>query len=417
MRLSRLSQPALFTSLIVMSCTVPWTLQAIFPPSSPGYGNVPPEEPAEAQASDAAGDAEGLRRRQLAENYDWLGDKQTAMAYGKEYGEQGVDEAGAEESAVEAQAQEEETPAAEAEAPLDLSPGVFAAYHQSWDTLKVVRQRSTLGAFAYAGGPKIMTRVEGSYSELRFHDDASKIRGRSGAIDLAHQLGSRLLVEEGVAVNGYESFHTDLTGYLRGGLDLTRVLFLSITAAWEDMWERLPNIVDGLRVFSVSPYAYYQFLPRWWTSAYGSFAHYTDGNDRQSVDADLGYFLSPRVGLSLSGGVEATHFQFEEPTYWSPKSYTLMYGRLRLTKGFEDPPFIAQRPLPQYWNRRFGYLAEYTAGVTDRHDFEQSARAGLAWRATSRLSLRGEYYYLDSEGRFTNNYYEDRVDAKAVFTF
>jgi hypothetical protein len=397
----RVSHAAIFVVLLLMSLSIPLMIQAIFPGGQRHDAPAPevpvtPPQPA----------PPGVEASRTTENYAWLsGDSGSVL----DAGDGAADEVAAAEEALETDVAD-----AEPELPLDLRPGVFAGYTRSWDSLDVRREQYSAGAFLYIASH---TRLQASGARLFFRDDADKISGNAIRLDGAHRLPSNWLLEEAVERDDYDSLHHSWNGEMRlSGALLPRLGFM-LEGSRSDVWERLANIRDRLRLWQVGISLFYELLPRWWLAVFGNSGWYSDHNKRLLTGGEVGYEIAPRIGLSAAVGVEATRFSEQKSTYWSPSSYHYAYGRVRLSRDYERAPFEPRRASALSWKDRLGYLAEVTAGVNDDGHAEVSERAGLAIHATDSLSFRGEYFHLDSEGRFDDSYSENRLDLKGELKF
>ena len=403
----RVSQAAVFVVLLAMSFSVPLMIQAIFPGGHGGdHATSPPEEPI-VSARAASDSAETARTNQ---NYAWLrGDGGSVLDSGETAGAAPADEA------VEAVV-DVETGSTEAEtvSHLDVRPGVFLAYDRSSDSLDIRREQFTAGAFMFIGK---RNRLMASGSRLRFRDDADRISGEAVRVDGAHLLRGNWVLQEGLEHDDYDHLHDHWNGDVRLSGALAPKVGIEVDGGRQDVWERLTNIHDKLSLWQFGASIFYELLPRWWLAVLGRTGWYSDHNAKLIGGGEAGYLISPRAGLSAAVGIETTAFKDQEVTYWSPSYYHYVYGRLRLTRDYERQPFEPVRPKPNGWSDRLGYLAEVTAGVNDDGRPEVSERAGLEVRPTSNLSLRGEFFHLDSNGRFDESYSENRISGRAELRF
>jgi hypothetical protein len=400
--MKRFGQAAVFIILLALSLSIPLMIEAIFPGGRSAKSATPPEEP----VSNAAPATSAVEDARLRDNVAWLrGDGGSVLDAG---------DASLAEAAEEAATESEEPANAESEnARLDLRPGLWIGYTRSWDSLDIRREQFAAGAFVFISSH---TRIDLSGARLRFRDDVDKIYGEAVRIDGAHRLGNEWLLEEGVEHDDYDHLHDSWNGNVRLSGALSPKVGIAVEGSRRDMWERLANIRNKLRLWEAGLSVFYQLLPRWWLSAMGTVGWYTDHNARLSPGAEIGYVLSPKAGLSLATGVEMSSFREQRDTYWSPNYYHYVYGRLRLSRDYERQPFEPQRTTGG-WRGRLGYLAEVTAGVNDEGHAEVSERAGLEVRPVDRLTLRAEFYHLDAEGRFDDTYAENRVDGRAEVRF
>lgn len=373
--------------LFLMGLSVPWALQAVFPPvkarTETPLGEEKPILPKPEWTNPQEKVAWLTTRR--AEDEAWLNGQE------RDSDQEGV---------------------------LDDRPSVFASYDRYWDSFKLVQERWRVGTGLFLFPH---TYVEASVHELLFHDPFQTVKGRGGALELAHQWTERLVLQESLEVHHYEGLHDSVNGSVQANVQATEKLFVNLGARWEDVWERIAAITNRVRLFTVGPYVYYEFLPGWWLAGEYLYGHYTAqntrDNSRQFVMGELGYFLWKKLGLSLSGGVESYHFDHEAPFYWSPDHYRLLYGRIRMERGFEEPLF-AQRLEKRLtlWNR-LGYLLEYRVGLSNTDDVEHLVRAGLSYHLTERWNVRVEASRLDSNGRFDSHYSENKVEGKITYKF
>jgi hypothetical protein len=305
--------------------------------------------------------------------------------------------------------------AGEVEAPLDLRPGVYVGYTRSSDSLEIRREQFAAGAFVYISSH---TRLGLSGARQRFHDDVDKIYARAIRFDAAHRLARGWLLEEGVEHTTYDGLFDSWDGNVRVSGALSPRVGIAVEGSHRDVQERLINIRDKLGLWEAGVSLFFELFPRWWLAGIANGGWYSDHNARLLTGAETGYVVSPKAGLTLSVGAEATTFREQEITYWSPSYYHYVYGRIRLTRDYERAPFEPRRASPGGWRDRLGYLAEVTSGVNDDGNLESSGRAGLELRATDRLTFRAEGFHLDSEGRFDeNSYSENRIDATAEVRF
>ncbi|MBV9080972.1 MAG: hypothetical protein JO102_07655 [Elusimicrobia bacterium] len=399
----KFGQGAVFLALLIATLCLPLLIEAIFPPGDNSGANLPPERPLRSGGSLGASSEDA----RVKDNLAWLaGDAGSVLDL---EGEQTAEEAAAaQEAAAAAEALGSAEPA------LDLRPGALLGYTRSWDSLDIIREIYTAGAFFYI---KSHTRIQGSLSRLRFKDDADKIYGDAYRLDGAHRLPAGWLLEEALERDEYDHFHGSWNGEARLSGALTPRLGVSIDGGRSDMWERLDNIRDRLHLWQANLGLFYQLMERWWASAFASGGWLSDHNNRAGYGGETGYVLMPRIGLTASVGGETTQFQNNQPTYWSPNFYGYIYGRLRLTRNFERAPFEPLPGKPMTRAERWGYLAEFTGGVNDEGHYEQSMRAGLDFRVTRSLRLRTEFYHLDSKGRFQTEYSENRLNAGAEVRF
>lgn len=403
----RVSQAAVFVVLLAMSFSIPLMIEAIFPGGHGGDRVASPLEEEIVSARPASASAETGRTNQ---NYAWLrGDGGSVLDSGDAAG------SGADEEAVEA-AVDLETGSAEQEriSRLDVRPGVFLGYTRSWDNLEIRREQFTAGAFAYIGR---RNRVMLSGARLRFRDDTDKISGKAFRLDGAHLLPGNWVLQEGVEHDDYDGLHSHWNGDVRLSGPIAPRIGIEVDGGRQDVWERLSNIRDKLSLWHVGASIFYELLPRWWLAALGRAGWYSDHNAKLLAGGEAGFVVSPRAGLSVAAGVETTTFKEQEATYWSPSYYHYVYGRIRLTRDYDRQPFEPVRPKPNGWRDRLGYLAEVTAGVNDDGHPEVSERAGLEVRPTANLSLRGEFFHLDSAGRFEDSYSENRVSGVVELRF
>jgi len=399
----RVGQGVIFAALLFMTITIPLMIEAIFPG---GRGGSSSDLPLELPVQSAPSSSASNERIRTSENVAWLrGDGGSIL------------DAGA-ESAVESDEEEEaeavELDQAVAGLPLDLRPGVFAGYTRSWDNLEIRREQIALGAFVFLSSH---TRLQASGARLFFRDDTDKISGNALRLDGAHRLPSGWLLEEGLERDDYDGLHDSWNGDARLSGPITSRLALTLEGGRSDMWERLNNIRDRLRLWQAGLGLYYQLLPRWWLAGYGNGGWLSDHNGRSSLGGEAGHVISPRLGFSASAGAEVTSFRDQEATYWSPSYYHYIYGRLRLTRNFERAPFERLPGNPMTRAERWGYLAEFTGGVNDDGRYEQGLRGGLRWRATRSLSFHAEFFHLDSNGRFDETYSENRLDTGVEVRF
>ncbi len=403
----RVSQAAVFVVLLAMSFSIPLMIQAIFPGGHGGdHASAPPEEQI-VSAHAASASSETSRTNQ---NYAWMrGDGGSVLDGGDAAG------AGADDEAVEAVV-DVEVGSAEGErlSHLDVRPGVFLGYTRSWDNLEIRREQFAAGVFAYIGQ---RNRVQASGARLRFRDNTDRISGEAVRLDGAHLLPHAWVLQEGVEHDDYDHLHDHWNGDIRLSGAVAPKVGIEVDGGRQDVWERLTNIQDKLSLWSIGASIFYELLPRWWLAALGRAGWYSDHNAKLLAGGEAGYVVSPRMGLSVAAGIETTTFKDQEVTYWSPSYYHYVYGRIRLTKDYDHQPFAPVRPKANGWRDRLGYLAEVTAGVNDDGHPEISERAGLEVRPTGNLSLRGEFFHLDSAGRFEDSYSENRVNGVAEVRF
>lgn len=401
----RIAQGAIFSVLLLMSVAIPLMIEAIFPG---GRGESAVDHPAEVPVatlpSSSRTDAIDTR-----ENIAWLsGDAGSVLDAGAGSARDAA------EDALDADAdgvvESEEGPGL----PLDLRPGVFVGYTRSWDNLEIRREQYTAGAFTFISSH---TRLQASASRLRLYDDTDKLYGEAFRFDGAHRLPGGWLLEEGIELDQYDHLHDSWNGDARLSGALTPKLGVTIEGGRSDMWERLPNIRDRLRLWQAGLGLFYQLLPRWWLAGYGNAGWLSDSNGRLSLGGEGGYMIFERIGLSASAGMETTTFREQRLTYWSPAYYHYIFGRLRLTRNFERYPFEPLPSDPMTRAERWGYLAEVTSGVNDDGRLESSFRAGVRYRATRSVSFHGLFYHLASDGRFDDSFAENRVDAGAEVRF
>ncbi len=393
----------IFLILLGMSMAIPMMIEAIFPPGSGGY-NISPEEPLAVNHRSS----DGIEDARFRDNLNWIrgGDAGSAL---DSTGQGDVEEA---EAALELE--EEGTNDGSSRDNTDRRPGVFAGYTRSWDSLEIRREAFSGGAFVFISSH---TRLQASGARLRFRDDNDRIYGEAWRIDGAHLLPKGWLLQEGLERDRYDGLHGDWNGDARLSGGIGSRLGITLDVAHRDMWERLVNVRDRLALWQAGIGLFYQLLPRWWIDGFATGAWLSDHNTRAGFGGEAGYTISKKIGLTASAGIETTSYADERPTYWSPAYYHLMFGRLRLTRNFERAPFEALPGRPMTAAERWGYLAEFTAGVNDEGRYEQSLRGGVKWRANRNVSLRGELYHLDSNGRFSQDYSENRLDTSVEVRF
>lgn len=394
---SRFSPFAAFTFLFALSVSLPHIIQAIFPGGSvPGFtkSSIPPEEPAVI----TKGESPVYQKVQMQENLAWIQGQDNVQLLrpadfppGEEL-EPGEEGFGAEERVS-----------------LDLSPSLILEYNRSWDSLGTKREREAAGAAVFLS---TRTEFQALVHHLRFDDNVDEIQGNGGSLELSHRFDDWELTG-GALVHSYNSLHTSVNAYMEAGKVVTSKMYVTVRAAWTDMWERLANIRDKLRLFDIASAVTYHFRQFWSLYVLGDYGWYSDNNDRMIGVAEVTRQLPLLRGLSLGLGAEATTFLRQRPTYWTPSYYHLIYARLRWTN----------RPLP--WPFPFTGaedteaptltgLVEYIPGINNRGYFEQTATAGMRLRVTKRISLDGQFSYFDSDDRFDSHYDEKRVDGKVV---
>jgi hypothetical protein len=390
----RTAQGVIFAILFLMTLGIPLLIEAIFPPGDGANRPLPPEEAISTEAAPSTDADETARRR---DNVAWvLGDEGSVLDANASETEEAA------KDAVEAEGGEA------AEPTLDLRPGVFAGYSQSWDNFDIHREMFTGGAFFF---PTNRLRLQASESRLRFRDDTDKIYGNAWRLDGAERLPGEWLLEEGLERDTYDNLRKSWNGDARLSGALTPKLGVTVEGGRHDMWERLANITDALSLWQAGLGLFYQLLPRWWLAGFANGGWFSDHNNRASFGGEAGYVISPRWGLSAAAGAEETTFADGKATYWSPMYYHYIFGRLRLERNFERAPFEPLPGSPMTAAERWGYLAEFTGGVNDEGHYEQSMRAGLRLRATRSISGSVMIYHLDSDGRFDETYAENRVDG------
>lgn len=396
-----LSSAALLAFLVAAALSIPWMVEAIFPGGGGPAAPAPPEEP----LWEESGYSDWQRQRDWEANKRWEEDA-PVLAWAPNAGAEGASEIYTSDDG--RILPDGETASATPTDEQNLRPGAFIEYDRYWDSLELVRQIFTGGAYVFLS-PR--TRLTAAYRELRFKDTTGRINGRGGWLEAHHRLNEELLLNGSIGLDSYDGLHISWHGHALAGWTPRPDLYASLTVAKNDMWERLVNIQDKLAVTTLTPYIYYAFHPRAWVEGHWQVGWLNDDNVRQSLGGEMGYFLHRPSGFSISGGAEAYGFQDATAAYWSPSFYSFVFGRLRATRNYNDNPFRAWPENTPPWQERWGYVAEYLAGFSDDSLWDHFLRGGLGYQLTRRVRLRAEISHLSSNSRFDSHYTENRANA------